>query len=303
MIEKINTTEQAIDGLKEQFRKFGLTDSGDVPKQDNDILMASVEKGVKGRMQIQDKGTSYLSTKEIGDVFTKAMQQSDENIEEASAEINKESAPQAVEDSPQKLKEKKETPSAEFLELQRTINKLNEKLEKQEQQLILAEKEKFEQQRKEAISKGDYESVKAIEQQRSPQIDPAIAEFHKNNPWYNGKTNEEMEMTASADTYASVLFRNNISPKEAMRLLEEHAKSKFPKYFSINTEQNEEPIAQVIENVNSGIAKKSKRSYTIDNLDKEAQHIIKEFNRLSRGKVEPKKYIEDLYAAGLIKHE
>ena len=296
-MSKSTTTEEAMEVMKEAYKQFGLHEDGTVKEGENPL-----KNMIKTNIVAKDK-------------------QEKQSLEEALVASMNQQEQEIYQDNKKKVEIKKETKNSpqqennnhvqnEILKLQETINKLNIRLEDQEKLRKEEQYRSLEEQRKKAISKGDYEAVVALEQQKQQPVQqqntdnfvhPAITKFLKKNTWYRGNSAEEKEMTQEADIYSQYMKSANIEPKEAMEYLENYIKEKFPKYFDINTESNEEPIVQIIENVNSGIVKKSKRLYTIDNLDDHAQHIASEIARLT--KVSKKDYVDALTKEGLLKNE
>jgi hypothetical protein len=102
----------------------------------------------------------------------------------------------------------------------------------------------------------------------------------------------------AANQYDNILTQRKLPPAQAVALLEEYIQADFPEYFNKEVKK-EKTVAAVEGNVKAGIVKNSKRSYTTDNLSKEAKFIAKEFNRLKV--IKPDDYVKALEKEGVLK--
>jgi hypothetical protein len=274
----ITTTEEAESRLKKDFAKFGLGEDGIL--LDKDRLRISNVKPIPVDKEEEVKNDPL-------DAFKEYKEEDDEPQEH------------------QEHQEHKEVVQAKDPDLEDALKKINllvEKLDKQERQANERANMEYEAQRRQLIANGDYDAVLALERERGaqpmqvevPKIDQAIQDFKRDNPWYGGSSQQDIKMTARANSYDDMLAKKNLSAAQAMEYLTQYMHDDFPDYFNKNKKAQ-----QVEGNVNAGIVKNMKRNYNVENLQGEARFIAKEFERLKIMKAD--KYVEALTKTGLLK--
>ncbi len=280
--DKIETTEEAAASIKNAFTKLGLNEDGTV-KEEKKEETKFVDNFKDAAKEVESE---WKEGKEEAAVEQEEIDQADDNKELIKAKAELQARDEAI------------------AKMQQMINDLSEKASKQqkaEQDRMLNDIEK---QRRQAVANGDYDAVVSLDRQKeqvlgiAPALDPVYADFLKRNPWWSGTSALEIKMRAAANQYDNVISNQKLTPAQGTALLEECIRNDFPEYFN-KTDRKETKVAAVEGNVNAGIVKNSKKRYTLDNLDKEAKHIAKEFERL--GKVKPDDYVQELVKAGLIK--
>lgn len=289
MTIKITTDEQAIASVQEaveKMMKMGSQGGRDKPQE----VLAEQFKGAKKEVEEE-----WHDNKEVIEDMVLTISDEEDSPSVNHEEINKELLKTQAE-----LKARDDA----IAKMQKMIDDLSDRAAKQqrmEQDRVL---DTIEQHRKQAVKNGDYDAVLKLDQQKAHvlgqgnNLDPVYADFLKRNPWWNGTTTQEIKMRIAANQYDNILTQRQLPPAQAIALLEDYIKTDFPEYFD-KSDKKDNAIAAVEGNIKAGIVKNSKRSYTVDNLDKQTKFIVNEFARL--GKVDTKKYTEELAKAGLIK--
>jgi hypothetical protein len=163
--------------------------------------------------------------------------------------------------------------------------------------------------RTEAIKMGDVELVGKIDKrleedrqvQNRPPVDPAFTEFYDKYPQvFNPNSLQELEMKkyflkTDAD------LGNHLPPAKHMKLLEEALLAKFPKYFNIENEDDEQLLTSAVESgIQSNIKKTLRKKYTERDLSPAQMATFKSFQQY-KVPLTLEKYIESLVKQGDLK--
>lgn len=285
---KINTQEQAEQSIKDAFSQMGLNDDGTT------------------------KDGEAPSFKQATDTFKKAGQivreeWTEESIGEAEeGDVEEYEAKETPQSNAELLKAQQELQSRDeaMAKMQKLIDELSEKTNKQakaERERVL---ENIEQQRRQAVSQANYEAVLQLDKQKeqvlgvNTELDPVYRDFLQRNTWWNGTSAQDLRMRAKANDFDRILTQQGHHPHEIVRRLEAAMTEEYPDYYGKSDKKEHTKVA-VEGNVKAGIVKDSKRQYNASNLSKEAKFIAKEFERLKVLKTD--KYIEELNKSGVIK--
>lgn len=186
--------------------------------------------------------------------------------------------------------------------MQKTMDSLIEHNKKQEQAAYERAKRELEEQRIEAIQRGDVATVHNIERE-AQKLQPvqethaAVVDFQeRNSEWLQGTSAEDRKMQAFAFGMDNILMTEHLSPEDHMSRLEDMIKEQFPDYFGISAKVR----SPVESGVGSNVSKnKSKKNYTYNDLTEQQRKIAEEFEFYKI--MTKEEYIKDLLKSGELK--
>jgi hypothetical protein len=150
-----------------------------------------------------------------------------------------------------------------------TVERLKDKLARQEQDIYARAKAELEAKRIEAIELADVERVKQIEDQTRQLLDPSVKEhadafIMKHQAWFNGTSYRDQEMQLVCKSRDKELIEERLPPDKHFEKLEEFMKGKYPDYFKVDPD----PIINAVEGKQQSAIKSShKKKITFDDLD------------------------------------
>ncbi len=180
---------------------------------------------------------------------------------------------------------------------------------KQDELALQKARTELEQNRLEAISRGNVEEVTKIEKKQSElstqkqEVPSEVLAFkEKHASWLNGTSYEELEMQDFVKRRSEQLGAKDLSPAEHMRLLEDHVMKKFKDYFNRDedsVETTKKETTQVDSSERSGTISPTKKRYTVKDLTS-AQLMAARYLE-QRGVMTLSDYIKQLVASGDLK--
>lgn len=151
-----------------------------------------------------------------------------------------------------------------------TVEKLKEKLDKQEKDAYAKARADLESQRIEAIEMADVERVQQIEKEIKSVVDPSVKEHidaftMKHHAWLNGVSYREQEMQLACGKRDKEIFAEGLPPDKHFEKLEAFMKGQYPEYF----QEEPAPIQSAVEGKQPATTKVShaKKKLTFDDLD------------------------------------
>ena len=157
-------------------------------------------------------------------------------------------------------------------------------------------------QKEQAISRGDVDAVRHIEQQTNElkpvtEISPAIADFQdKHSEWLFGTSAEDKQMQAYTFGMDSILMKENLSPEDHMDRLEEAVKEHFPDRFGIKPSVRSPVESSVGSNVSN---RTHKKTFGVNDLSAQQRQIAEEFEFYKI--MTKEQYVKDLVKSGELK--
>lgn len=191
-------------------------------------------------------------------------------------------------------------------DLYKSINDLKDLTEKQVKTAVQKARSEWEEQRDDAIARGDVRAVKELERDKEHHELQAVikveaqAFMERNAEWYNGLEPEHLEMRKAALEMDNELAKQHLEPHKHFETLEKYMKKKFNSYFSPQDSEEEEPVRKrsAVESGSSVVSSKSstKKTYTMNDLNPQQQSVAKRLIKLGHMTLED--YTKQLVAAG-----
>lgn len=193
----------------------------------------------------------------------------------------------------------------EIKQLQRTVDNMKSVMEKQTKLAYEQAIKDLEAKQTEAYARGDTNAANQLQEQIETAQEPVLEQelpqeaydfAERNASWMNGTSYEEMKIAKFARERDSELALKKLDPVTHIETLEEHIRKEFPDYFGIQVK----PSSQAVESgTGTGFVNKSKKNYTMNDLNQEQKQCAYDFERTG---VMPKEaYIKLLADSGELK--
>lgn len=207
--------------------------------------------------------------------------------------------PKGKKDAKTFLKDGLKIRNEKITDLYKLHDNLKDLMSKQEEAIYKKAKADLLAERDDAISRGDVQAVKQIEEQQSQmelynKIQAARDEFIRRNEWYTSNAPQHIKMQQAVAQADITIAQRRLPPEAHFAALEEYVKEEFPDYFG------EPKKRQVVESGRSTVSSQSsKKKYTIDDLTPQQKQFAKMFAK--QGIMTEEKYIDELVKAGTLK--
>lgn len=191
----------------------------------------------------------------------------------------------------------------ELKEVKATVDELKAHMDKQRQLGYQDALKQLQEQRLEAISRGDAYGVdvaeRALEEHKLAEPKPQIVtEFlAKNSSWINEKSDEADDMRTLAHTLDATLAARKLSPEEHIAKVEETLRKVYPHRFGIQEESA--PISSSVESAVGREQPKRRTKFKFSDLTEEQRSCARHFEKYNVMSID--EYIKGLVSSGELK--
>lgn len=188
-------------------------------------------------------------------------------------------------------------------DLGKAVDSLKELTTKQEQLALDKARRELQEQKRDAITRGDVGYVEQIDKQTEQimlqqQIQQHANQFvARNSYWYNDTSEDTYRIRQAAVYHDNIIANRRLSPELHFSEVEKQLKAEFPEHFD---REKVAPRANAVEG-GTPVVKSTKtgKSFTINDLNEMQKSACKRFERTNV--MSAKEYIAALVASGDLK--